>query len=135
VAVAVVSALPAAPGSAGAGGAGVPDVGVDVELVDPRVHVDEMARLVLAEPERGGPPLDRDGFYRVWTRKEALLKATGDGLRTAMSALVLSPLAYPGRPGLRARLVDLAAGDGYAAAVAVLTDAPVSWRETTVTAP
>ena len=34
-------------------------------------------------------------FFRYWVAKEAVLKATGDGLRTPMTALSMSPADEP----------------------------------------
>ena len=71
-------------------------------------------------------------FFRSWSRKEALVKATGDGLSVPLNEVVVDDaaagprlVAYPGRPRLAARLFDLERRDGYAAALAVLTAAPV----------
>jgi 4'-phosphopantetheinyl transferase len=113
-------------------------IGVDVELIDPCIRIDELLAYVLAPEERGGPsvnaPLD---FYRLWTRKEAVLKATGDGLRVPMSEVVVSPPLESARlirlcqEEARAQdfvLADLEVPDGYAAAVAVLSLGPVRFR-------
>jgi 4'-phosphopantetheinyl transferase len=62
-------------------------VGVDIECVEP-IGADELAGLgefVFSERERetwlGRPPSDRLGaYYRLWTQKEAYLKATGEGI-------------------------------------------------------
>jgi 4'-phosphopantetheinyl transferase len=105
---------------------GGPDpVGVDVELVRP-VDAGQLAPLVLAPGERLRDSSD-ESFLRHWTRKEAVLKATGDGLRTPLREVVLTDfterlalLSYGGRPGLRAHVQDLDSPDGYVAAVAVL---------------
>ncbi|MEV7805573.1 4'-phosphopantetheinyl transferase superfamily protein [Microbispora sp. NPDC088329] len=111
--------------------ADVPQVGVDVERVALDRPIQAMAARVLARPElaqlrRLGE--DGHGFTRYWTRKEALLKATGDGLRVAMRALTVSApdepprlLDWVGRPELTSRfaLRDLDPGEGYAAALAV----------------
>jgi 4'-phosphopantetheinyl transferase len=102
-----------------------------------------MARHVLSPAERGW--LDRiEGgcrtlvFYRCWTRKEAVLKATGDGLRVPMPTLTVSGpgepprlIASSRRAGLAGRtaLCDLRPGTGYVGAVAVLAGGPVAVRE------
>ncbi len=54
-------------------------IGVDVERVDDRVDIDGVAREVFSTAEREAG-LSLEGFYRTWTRKEALLKALGVGL-------------------------------------------------------
>jgi 4'-phosphopantetheinyl transferase len=113
---------------------GGPDqVGIDVELVRP-INPGQLAPLVLAPHERLYD-LSVESFLRHWTRKEALVKATGDGLRTALRELTLtrpteppSLLSYPGRPGLRAQLQDLRAPSGYVAALAIL-GAPAPYIE------
>jgi 4'-phosphopantetheinyl transferase len=110
-------------------------VGVDVEKIDPAVpaklasHVlgrDELPDF-LALPQRDQP----SQFFRLWTRKEAALKATGDGLRLPMNAVTFDGdgqlTGYPGRPDLpgKTTLMDLAPADGYMAALAIVTAAPV----------
>jgi 4'-phosphopantetheinyl transferase len=118
--------------------AAVPDgaVGVDVEQVRP-IDVPAMAAEVLAPAEAAQlwrlPPEARPaGFLHYWTRKEAVLKAEGEGRRVAPKLLLVSApgqhprlLRWAGRPGLpdRLRLHQLHPGDGYLATVAVL-DAP-----------
>jgi 4'-phosphopantetheinyl transferase len=110
-------------------------VGVDVELIDHSVRVDTLVPLVLAPDERElaatwGPA----DFCRMWTRKEAVLKATGDGLRVPLSEVAVSSPAAGARlirlSGVAARarefvLADLDVPAGYAAAAAVMTSAPI----------
>jgi 4'-phosphopantetheinyl transferase len=115
-------------------------VGVDVEQLDGRARplggdgdTQALARLVLAEDEQAAlaavGPADRPReFLAAWTRKEAVTKATGDGLRVAFSDVVivtdeggprLVAWPYP-QPPDSVSLMDLEAAAGYVAALAVL---------------
>jgi 4'-phosphopantetheinyl transferase len=113
-------------------------VGVDVEQADGRAPGGEdpaaLARYVMSDAELSGlTPGAADGTHRflvTWTRKEAVTKATGDGLRVAFRDVVLSPpdasprvvaWPYPEPPEL-VSLFDLDASPGYVAALAVLGD-------------
>jgi len=113
-------------------------VGIDVERIDGSAGVVELAgEPVLSEAEtrqlHALPQAARPAaLLRFWTRKEAVLKATGDGLRVDPSAVAVSGpsaparlLAFRGRPGLeeRAVLVDLSPAPGYTGALCLL-DAP-----------
>jgi len=99
-------------------------VGVDVEeigAVDPA----ELARLVLGPGESATTP---ELFLTYWTRKEAVVKATGDGLRAPLAEILVSGpdepprlLGYRGDSPPAAVLTDLDGGPGYRAALAVLT--------------
>lgn len=60
-------------------------IGVDIECLKPRPHVLELARRYFTAHEAAAlaamPAAEReDAFYRLWTAKEALLKAIGHGL-------------------------------------------------------
>lgn len=119
-------------------------VGVDVERWRPAPsdHPDELAAEVLDETERAvydrlpAEPRHRH-LLSWWTRKEAVLKATGDGLRISPALLrvtapdrpaALEAWAGPGHPG-PLRMADLSPGSGYVAAVAVLGDSPIKVTE------
>ncbi len=69
------------------------------------------------------PGEDTGDFFVTWTRKEALLKATGDGLATPMSELVLGPgprlVRWGGtRPRSSMWVRDLVVAPGHCAALA-----------------
>ena len=71
------------------------DVGVDVERVDDHVNWEEIAARSFAPAEqRSLTALPREarrsGFFDCWTRKEAVIKATGEGLRRPLSSFVVS---------------------------------------------
>ncbi|MFC7327272.1 4'-phosphopantetheinyl transferase family protein [Marinactinospora rubrisoli] len=119
---------------------GVP-VGVDVEFVREDRDIDGLLDYALTEAERAdlaaaGPEHRTAGFYTYWARKEALLKATGEGLSGGLASIsVTAPAApadvlawdSPAAPP-HVRLADLAAGADYRAALAALTAAPLDVR-------
>lgn len=116
------------------------DVGVDVEEVrfEPRVlemlscfTMREQALLVSAKSEHERTEL----FFRFWTRKEAVLKADGCGLRHALNRIDVARGGDVSVPsGSRShrtwRVEDLHAAQGIAAAVAAPPgDWRVRWRQ------
>jgi 4'-phosphopantetheinyl transferase len=114
-------------------------VGVDVEQLDGRAHklgggdLTALARKVLAEQERAAlaavePSGRARAFLVAWTRKEAVTKAQGDGLRVPFRDVVVATDAaaprlvawpYPQDPR-GVSLLDLDTEPGYVAALAVL---------------
>jgi 4'-phosphopantetheinyl transferase len=108
------------------------EVGVDVESVDPALETGPLARLTLHPVERQAlrevdPSRRAAAFARYWTRKEAVLKSTGDGLRSDLTQVLVSDpdepaelIAWPARPELVGRLwlTDLDLAEGYAASLA-----------------
>jgi 4'-phosphopantetheinyl transferase len=66
-------------------------VGLDVEQLRDIADLDALAAHVRSPAERSRPGLDTAGFFRTWTRKEALVKASGDGLSAPMTAITLAP--------------------------------------------
>ncbi|MDH2424466.1 4'-phosphopantetheinyl transferase superfamily protein [Sphaerisporangium sp. TRM90804] len=122
-------------------------VGVDVERI-PTAPVEELVRIGLAAEEReivlGLPEeLRHAAFTHYWGCKEAVLKATGHGLRVPPAKVRVSR-PFDGPPALlswpldlpveNVRLSTLEPGDGYAGVVAVLTDRPLGVTETDATA-
>ena len=76
--------------------AGEGELGVDVEHVSADAPIEEMSRASLSEREKSA--LDalprgerRATFFQWWTRKEAVLKATGEGLAASLERLSVIP--------------------------------------------
>ena len=109
-------------------------IGVDVERADRDVRADGLARKFLTSAEQATlaplPETERRArFLRYWTCKEAMSKATGDGLSAPMRhlevrhtdgiALTRGPAPY--EPA-RWRLHAVAVPDGYLATLALWSD-------------
>ncbi len=97
-------------------------VGLDVEQERPLPDLAGMAAHACA-PAESVP--DAGAFFRLWTRKEALLKTTGLGLSSPMSGITLdgprvASWTGDGAPDGPAWLVDLSPAPGHPAAVAGL---------------
>jgi len=113
------------------------EVGVDVERVRPLPDAEHIAARFFSPREQAAlrslPAVERAaGFFACWTRKEAFLKATGDGLARRLDAFDVSVV-----PGLPARLervegdpreagrwslAEVRPAPGYVGAVAVAAD-------------
>jgi 4'-phosphopantetheinyl transferase len=108
-------------------------VGIDVELIaggDPGALAGDdpgpLAEAIRAPGE--APARSPREFHIVWTRKEAVLKATGVGLELAMTRVHVSAaerppalLAYDGCEPPPARMLDLQPAPGYLGCVCVLS--------------
>jgi 4'-phosphopantetheinyl transferase len=108
-------------------------VGVDIEKIHPVITEEEIAQRFFSAEEivalRVLPGSEqRLAFFLCWTRKEAFLKALGEGIAYGLDqftvtltpgepALLLEVLPDPSAP-TRWSLADLQPGDGYAGAVA-----------------
>lgn len=109
-------------------------IGADIERLRPMYDLDAIAEETFSDRERRAlfalPDPDRErAFFHCWTRKEAFVKALGDGLSYPLDSFSVSL-----RPGDLPRLenidgdadaarawtiLDLEPAPGYAAAVAV----------------
>lgn len=116
-----------------------PAIGVDVEPVPPPGRLDAALVRVLAPAESARlaglkPAARTTALVELWTAKEAVVKATGAGLRTDLRT-VLVDQSGDGRPtastgdGRTAALVRLHPGAGYEARLAVLGPPPERVRE------
>jgi 4'-phosphopantetheinyl transferase len=77
------------------------NLGIDVEFIRPEFPADEIAERYFSPKEvtelRTLPPsLRAEGFYLCWTRKEAYIKAIGEGLHIPLESFNVS--LTPGRP-------------------------------------
>ena len=108
-------------------------VGVDVEQVRP---VPELGGVIerffsareCAEIRKQSGEEALAAFFKLWTRKEAWLKAAGEGITGALDCIEVVDLSQvqrqPGRPrhgkpGVRLHLFDLAPAPGFVGALAV----------------
>ena len=109
-------------------------VGVDIERLAPGLEIDALVPHLLSDQElipfaHVAPQDQARGLLTYWTRKEALLKATGDGMRAQMNAITVSS---PDTPALlrqwsgrleslpRVTMQTLYPGPDYVGALAVL---------------
>jgi 4'-phosphopantetheinyl transferase len=119
-------------------------VGVDVERLRPLADAGQLvSRFFSPREDAAFRPLPEDrkaaAFFRLWTRKEAWLKATGEGIAHSLDRVEVSFL--PGEPARflslpegpaalsRWRLHDLDCAPGFVAALAVVADAGPIHRE------
>ena len=80
------------------------EVGVDVEHHRAMSDAMELARRFFAPPEVAAmealdPAMRDDAFFRIWTRKEAIVKAHGQGLSAGLDRFAVSPDRVGGEQG------------------------------------
>jgi 4'-phosphopantetheinyl transferase len=108
------------------------EVGIDVEFIRADLTVSDIAARFFSPAEnlflsKLPTPERQRGFYQCWTRKEAFLKAVGEGLSDNLSQFeTLSSVRRGARkvsgfPTIREKwsVIDLNAGEGFAAALAI----------------
>ena len=76
--------------------ANLPDIGVDIEQIKTRSNLAAMARRSFADSEfrywQSLPePQSLEVFYRLWTKKEAFVKAVGRGIAMGLNRCELEP--------------------------------------------
>jgi 4'-phosphopantetheinyl transferase len=104
-----------------------PPVGVDVEFIRTDIASEEIAVRYFAPREvaelRALPPEQRpEAFFLGWTRKEAYVKALGDGLEIPLASFCVSltpslPATLESADSSRWTLRNLSPGPGYAGAL------------------
>ena len=87
----------------------VPEIGVDVERIRPVPEIEGIAASFFSVTERDAllklPGSERQvGFFNCWTRKEAYIKATGDGLAHPLDLFDVS--LAPDQPAALLRVDD-----------------------------
>jgi 4'-phosphopantetheinyl transferase len=108
-------------------------VGVDVECLRPLDHMEEIVLHYFSPPEQiefcqAPPALKPETFFSFWTRKEAYIKAKGQGLSYPLQEFAVTdlgqgssswiPVADRSDPGTEWGMRDLAAPAGFKAALA-----------------
>ena len=113
------------------------EVGVDIEFMRPNFVTDEVVKHFFSRAEveafaAVAPAFKAQSFFNCWTRKEAYIKARGEGLSCSLEEFDVS--LAPGAPAAlldsrldpketsRWRLQDLFPAPGYAATVVVEGD-------------
>ncbi len=109
-------------------------LGIDIEHLRPMPDAEAIAERFFSAPERDvlkAVPVERkaDAFFNCWTRKEAYIKATGDGLSMPLDRfhVTLAPgdparmvsLDEDPRKGERWSMVHLDPSPGYVGAIAI----------------
>lgn len=110
------------------------EVGIDLERMDATTDIEALARRFFSDAERSCFDAVEDerrtaAFFRIWTAKEAYLKARGLGLSLPLCSFDVALRSgeptrliaggLTGRVESRWTLVELPAGSGYAAALAM----------------
>jgi 4'-phosphopantetheinyl transferase len=122
-------------------------VGVDIERVSGFPEVREFAAVnftpaEIQEVECCPESMRLEAFFKLWTRKEAVLKASGDGLSVPLSCVEVSSLTggdatwsvrriKGDASGREFRLADVMVAPGFAAALAAVNsgcDLSVTYR-------
>lgn len=109
------------------------DIGVDIENTGRKTEIDNLAKRFFSPAESKsleGLPIEekKNSFFRIWTCKEAFLKAQGLGLTRSLGSFDIDLSSGAARllatrpdatEAARWSILELEASAGYAAAVAV----------------
>lgn len=101
-------------------------VGVDIESLERDVSIAQIARRLFSENEATQlaqlePPKQMPFLLARWTRKEAYVKMTGEGIRVDLTTLDIDTIGRVWRERVQtmAEVVPLDVGAGYIAALCV----------------
>jgi 4'-phosphopantetheinyl transferase len=77
------------------------ELGIDIEYIQRALDFEAVAESHFTESEKAqlghlAPAARREAFFLGWTRKEAYLKATGEGLRVSLDSVEVPLKAEPG---------------------------------------
>jgi 4'-phosphopantetheinyl transferase len=107
------------------------EVGVDVEFIWPDVSLTDVSATMFSAAEilflsQSSPSEQRRDFFRCWTRKEAFVKALGEGLSDRIRRVEivsfhgdLVPFISGTPAGSQWSITDLEVGSAFVAAVAI----------------
>jgi 4'-phosphopantetheinyl transferase len=112
---------------------GAAELGADIEAINPAAEWRDIARTLFA-PAEAAAIATRRAFFDCWARKEAFVKAVGQGLSYPLDAFEVSVErdATLGRGGDGWRIAALPLGDDLAGAVVATDDgAPIelTWAD------
>jgi 4'-phosphopantetheinyl transferase len=109
----------------------LPDIGVDIELIKTRSNMGGMAKRCFAERElkiwqQLSEPQSQETFYRLWTKKEAFVKATGRGIALGLNRCEVEPqiagqlISIPKEYGMASdwKITEISLVKGFCAALA-----------------
>ena len=106
-------------------------VGIDIEMVKSMKNLDAMTRHIAhpkeyAEFQHLSEPEALDAFFRLWTRKEAFIKANGQGLSMGLRSIFIGTqtqciptVEYKNKPQPHWLIKDLPTEENYKLAVAI----------------
>jgi phosphopantetheinyl transferase len=106
------------------------EIGLDIEARAEGFQADDIASVICSQSELdwiGNEPSSQEGFLKVWTRKEALLKRKGVGLTDNLPSVDTAPHLANGASILAGRLWSERLNDGALLAVATETQCKSLW--------
>lgn len=117
--------------------------GIDIEHIQPDTHIDDIAKRHFSMAEQrylariDDGEARRQAFFRLWTLKEAFMKALGTGLQTPLDAIDFGDLDAATAPRYQAaplrgwQFEEYVVDAGHALSIAVEQQVPCSlqWNE------